>query len=260
MTIEEQTNTVEETVEHQEVETQDGAAEGQESEVEGGEHQEAEAEGAAPAVKAPQIDYATFDAEKEKRIRLEAELEFTRRQSQQQPDPRAAQEAREEKERLALMTPEERATYTMHKEISQLKQQQQSFMLMQQFQNADAADRNNYLSVATGADARRSELYSKNMGEVEKRLAEYRKNGVYPTREEVLKLVLGEQAISAVAKGPNKGARQAAQNRVISTTGKPVATPNKSSAAPGKKSAESMSLSELKQKAISDWKAQKGVN
>jgi len=122
------------------------------------------------------------------------------------------EQQRIEQERLALMSPEERADYR----INQTEQRLQAQLRRMEVQNADQTNR-----AAFQAKATVDPVYKRYAQDVEDRLAQvHRQNpGQFVDRELILKIVIGERALAnagrANARGQKKGeaskARQTAQ-------------------------------------------------
>jgi hypothetical protein len=95
--------------------------------------------------------------------------------------------AEQEAARLALMTPDQIVDYKVGKALGRFEQTQQRVML----QTVNASDKSEFAGLL-----RENPQWKKLGTEVEKRHAEFVKQGQYPTRETVLKYLLGEQAMT----------------------------------------------------------------
>jgi hypothetical protein len=117
---------------------------------------------------------------REKLARTEGELNATRKPA---ADPAEARRTREEK--LALMSPEERQIFEANEKIHGLQNESRNT----QFMVLDMADKNSYELMAT-----RDPIAAKYKPEVEKLLAEMRKNGTNAPRETLLDYIIGKHA------------------------------------------------------------------
>lgn len=141
---------------------------------------------------------ATVEAEN---IRLRAQLE----EAQKLQRDRATDEAAE-KAKLDAMEPAQRAEYIAHKTNAET---QQALAIMK-FQSADAADFSAYQ-----AKVARSDVHSRYAGKVEEMLAGMRKKGMTAPREEVLKYIIGNEALQKLESAGGKikvASTQRAQN------------------------------------------------
>lgn len=135
--------------------------------------------------------------------RLEQELAEARR-SQWQRDNQ--QTEAQERERLALMTPEERADYR----ISQIERKFSSERHADRMAHQSAMDKVSY-----DAKASTNPVYAKFADEVEARFQQQMQQGRPVEREIILRLLLGERALSGAAAG-NGAARRQGRSRVES--------------------------------------------
>lgn len=126
------------------------------------------------------------------------ELKTATQQRQSAPDPEL------ERQRLELMTPEERLEYKLNR-ANEANQRQ---IQMMQFQMADQMDRTNYRAVA-----RSNPVYAKYEGEVEAKRQELLRKNTAVDRETILKYIIGEKMLASGGKGGDKQ-RRAAQDRV----------------------------------------------
>lgn len=152
--------------------------------------------------------------------RLEREREQERRQYLQQQQQLTEQQ---ERERLALMTPEERADYR----ITQHERRTAEVLRQTQINTAVHMDK-----AAYEAKAVNNPVYRRMQEAVEARFAEQMRIGQPTDRETILKYLLGEQAINGAASGGGAARRQA-RRRVEQQAVKPSA--GKSSATTSRK-------------------------
>lgn len=166
---------------------------------------EQEVEVAAPTRGQGRIQRLANEAKtaREERDAAKREAEELRRQQWQQQNARSEQE---ERERLALMTPDERADYR----ISQTERKFEQRFREQQVQSAATMDK-----VAYDAKATINPVYAQFKDEVEQRFQDQLRKGQPVERELILKLVLGERALSGARTGTS-AARKRAQPRVES--------------------------------------------
>lgn len=124
------------------------------------------------------------------------EREFNEFKAQHTPRPQQEDPAQEEA-RMALMSPEERTNYRLDK--AERRNQQQMAVL--HFQTQDGIDKASF-------DAKREfdPLVKKHADEVERRLADIRKNGMDAKRDAILTYILGE---SVRKQGTQKKVEQA---------------------------------------------------
>jgi hypothetical protein len=123
------------------------------------------------------------------------------------------QTEQQERERLALMTPEERAEYR----ISRHEQTTQARIAQSEFRTADLVDRASF-----DAKAALNKVYSRYAPEVEKRLQELRREGQNIPREQLLRWIIGNKALEsagAPAK-PSAGKQRVAAQRATPTNSK----------------------------------------
>jgi hypothetical protein len=129
---------------------------------------------------------------------IERTLKSTEEKQRQQ------QEAALEKERIALMTPEQKEAYNLKKEIENLKRDQ----LVTKIQNAENMDK-----MAIKADAKLSPLYKKYENKVEEKIKEIRAQGQWHNRESVLYYILGQEVAGSYKSGsPSRQKAKAEEN------------------------------------------------
>ena len=125
-----------------------------------------------------------------------AELQSTRSQA-------------EEQERLALMSPEERAEYRIQKMQQQMERQ--SGMLQMQLQ--ETSDR-----IAFEAKAAANKLYAQHSTEVERIVQTEKAQGRYVSREIALKYLLGEKLLAKQPAAQNRARRDAQRSQAQQRT------------------------------------------
>lgn len=140
-------------------------------------------------------------AEKARADALERELAQIRQGQTQQQQHQAAEE---ERQRLALMDPEERAEYR----IRQSEQRTQQVLNEIRFQAADSADKTAFEGLCA-----RNPSAAALKDEVEQALQTMRASGTTAPRETVLKYLLGEKALSKAPRASAAAARKSAANR-----------------------------------------------
>ncbi len=139
------------------------------------------------------------ETEKQHRERIERELmEFKAEQQARQRQVSPEQE----QERLALMTPDERADYKLNKALTDLRREQ----ALSNFRNEDMADKARFDAKATS-----DKVYAKYADRVEQARLKYMReqNTVIP-REELLKHMVGEDVLKSRGK---TAAKQVAKGR-----------------------------------------------
>lgn len=175
--------------EHPESASDEGAAE------KGGEV----AEGEKPQRTRGQNRFQTLSNEnkqlKERLDRQERERQEERRQQWQQNQARTEAE---ERERLALMTPDERADYR----ISQMERRTNETLRQSQLQTNIHLDRNAY-----EAKAAVNPVYARYRDEVEAKFQEHLARGAPVEREVILKYLLGEKALNGAGKSRDAARR-----------------------------------------------------
>lgn len=140
----------------------------------------------------------------------------------QQPDPaRQAQLDREEAERVAQMPFEEQSRYWTRKTEERLQQQ----MLRGNLETRDMLDRIQFQQVM-----RERRLPARYATEVDNLLAQARQNGMNPTREWLLKTVIGGEVLERKERDTERQ-RIRGQRRIASQTTRPSGT--RSTAASG---------------------------
>ena len=136
--------------------------------------------------------------------RLEEEMARLRAERQQAPQLSPEDEAAQERERLAIMTPEERTEYRLAK----AERNTQRTLQNMQMQHQDALDKASYDAKAT-MDPR----YKRYAPEVDKRLRDLRAQGQNVSRDALLKFILGEKLLERDA-GATAKQKTAAGKRV----------------------------------------------
>lgn len=131
-------------------------------------------------------------AESERAANLDKELaverarrEMLERQMAPKEDPR------EEEERMAMLTPEERMSYSLTKAEKKFEHQ----VMLMRFESADKQDLADY-KMKAAQDPR----YGKYADKVEQRLQELRKTGQNVSRELLLRFEIGEAVLNSKAK------------------------------------------------------------
>jgi hypothetical protein len=138
---------------------------------------------------------------------IRAELAAVRNRPPE-PDPRAIQA---ERERLALMDPDQRLEYYRHQDQQRLASLEQRL----NFRLEDATDR-----AAFDALQARNPLAAKYASDVEKLLASERQSGRNVSREVALKFIIGEKVMQKAGSATSKQ-RKAATGRVQQQTTTP---------------------------------------
>lgn len=151
----------------------------------------------------------------ERAIRAETRAEERDRpRTVQSQDPNEAVRIREEK--LSLMDATERKLFLQDEQIQSMRRDQ----LISQIKTADDLDRRDYQNQALA-----NPIYAKHQTEVEKILAEMRRNGNNAPRETVLDYVIGRAARLAASKKPSAAtvkAKTEAASRVATSKGSPT--------------------------------------
>lgn len=144
---------------------------------------------------------ARAQEERAHRERIEREfMEFRAAQQARQQQPSPEQEA----ERLALMSPEERADYKLNKALNEIQRQN----AMSQFQTADRSDKALYDAKATT-----DKVYAKYAEKVEtERQRQMRENNMVIPREELLKWIVGQDVLQNRGKKVAAAARRGQDN------------------------------------------------
>lgn len=156
------------------------------------------------------------NAVKEERARGEAiqrELADLKAQQNTRSNLSHEEAARIREEKLSLLEPQEKRAFLQDEEIQRLKQAQ----LATQFHVIDSGDRAAYEAKAT-----LNPVYAKHQAAVEKALASLRQNGNNAAREELLKWVIGHEALNAKPSKAAAANKQAAASRVTAAKGKPT--------------------------------------
>jgi hypothetical protein len=162
---------------------------------------------------------ATIAVQEAKRAAKEAkaEAEATRRElnelRQASQGRQTAEQQNLERERLALMPPEEKFEYLLNKQ----KQDQDARFGAIQFQMQDGADRIAFQSLAARSDDI-GKAYASVSDEVEKRLGEMRHRGGNADRETIAKYIIGERAVARLSRAKPRQAAKGQQNIQRQTT------------------------------------------
>jgi len=184
-------------------ETVDEADEGPDDETEDGDREPDEDDDEVDLVAAPKKEgrYAVL-ARRAKEAEAKAEAaerraaEIAQRQEQQlQQQSRAAWEA-SERGKLEAMLPEERMAYQTQQQIQALRAEMQQV----QFQAAEASEK-----AAFSAEARANPVYSKYESRVEAMKQDFLRQGKVVSRENILRHLIGEDALK---RGAKAGAKQ----------------------------------------------------
>lgn len=146
--------------------------------------------------------------------RLEREIAEIRATQNQQRGP-SPEEIRQhqaiEAERLSMMSPEERADYR----VAQVEQRLRGEMHQTRLQLAEESDRSNFRALQSS-----SPLARKYAADVEKVVAEQKRNGMIVNREVALKFVLGEKLFEKSSATTGKAKKDGAR-RIAAATGRP---------------------------------------
>ena len=134
------------------------------------------------------------------------------RRSQQQASQHITEQ--QERERLALMTPEERMGYVLDKQSRDMQRKLQEM----EFKTQNLTDK-----AAFDAKASIHPTYQKFQADVEAKFNELLQQGRPTDRETILKFMLGEKALASANPNRNKAAKTG-QNRVAAQTVKPGST------------------------------------
>jgi hypothetical protein len=145
---------------------------------------------------------------------LRNELEQLKRERQQWQNNQQQQTEQQERERVALMNPEERAEYR----ITQYERRTEQRLRQSELNNQAAMDKASY-----DATAASNPTYKRYSAEVERMFAEQMAKGAPVDRTTILKHILGAKALEGAAQAPRQ--RRAAntrveRERVIPSTGK----------------------------------------
>lgn len=167
---------------------------------------------------------ATIAVQEAKR-RAKAAEESAAEAKREVAELRAAQQGRQteqqqnlERERLVLMSPEEKYEYLLNRQAEQTRQQVAGL----QFQMQDGGDRIAFQSLAARNDDL-GKAYSSVSDDVEQRLAEMRRTGQNAPRETIAKYLIGERAVQRLARSKPKQQAKG-QQRIASQTTKPGAS------------------------------------
>lgn len=214
-----------EDVETPEVEAEEADTEGEdepdEDAAEGDEEDEAGGE-VAPAVAAKPRSAATIAVQEAKRAAKEAkaEVEALRRERddalRERQGRQTAEQAAMERERIALMPPEEKFEYLLKKQ----EEGTNARLGAMQFQMQDSADRAAFESMCA-----RNPAFAAVRDEVETKIPELRRNGGNTTREVMATYLIGQKAIERANKGgktkqATKGAARVAAAKASATGGR----------------------------------------
>jgi hypothetical protein len=151
--------------------------------------------------------------ERTRRETIERELIEIKANQQARQNISYEDQARIRAEKLSLMEPHEKEAFLQKEEIQQLRNE----MRATQMHSMDATDKAAYEAKALG-----NPIYAKHRDAVEKALKTLRSNGNTTTREELLKWVIGHEALSAKPAKANAAKKQAATVRVQAAKGKPA--------------------------------------
>ncbi len=135
----------------------------------------------------------------------------TLRRSQQQASQHLTEQ--QERERLALMTPEERTTY----QLDRMQRTTQQQLREMEFRTQNLTDK-----AAFDAKATIHPTYQKYQEEVEDKFQDLLQKGTPTDRETILKFMLGERALQNASISKLRKAAQAGQNRVAAQSTKPT--------------------------------------
>lgn len=151
--------------------------------------------------------------ERSRREAMEREIADLKAQQNVRSNVSHEEAARIREEKLSIMEPHEKRVFLQDEEIQRLK----SAQLATQFHVMDTGDKAAYEAKAT-----LNPVYAKHQPAVEKALASLRANGNNAAREELLKWVIGHEALSAKPTKANAAAKQAAAMRVSAAKSKPT--------------------------------------
>lgn len=151
--------------------------------------------------------------ERERRETLEREVAEIKAASQARSSVSNAEAVRIREEKLSLMEPHEKQLFVQNEEIQRLKEAQ----FATQMHVMDATDKAAYDAKATF-----NPIYEKHRDAVEKALSTLRANGNTTNREELLKWVIGHEALKAKPAKADAAKKQAAAVRVSAAKGKPT--------------------------------------
>ena len=184
-------------VEVEQTEAEDGAEDEEHTDEAGDEPAEG-GEGQPAAVAAKPRSAATIAVQEAKRAAKEAkaEAEATRRElndlRQAAQGRQTAEQAELDRQRVALMAPEEKYEYLLNKQAEQTRTQVGAL----QFQMHDATDRSRFDGLCVRVPA-----YAAIQDLVEDALGKARAQGGNPSRETVAKYLIGERAVAAALRG-----------------------------------------------------------
>ncbi|HEY1858668.1 hypothetical protein [Acidocella sp.] len=139
------------------------------------------------------------------RAERERDEERQRRAAPRMPDPaEQARQAEERRQRIALMSPDERTDFLLQEQREQFNRQLGGM----QYQTADAIDQGAFDRLCE-----RRAITEELRDTVEATLALWRTQGNNPKREVVLKYILGERALERAARAKGKQTRRADAQR-----------------------------------------------
>lgn len=167
-----------------------------------------------PATRGPsRVQRLANEARQEREARIAAEAEVKAFREARSTPSVDHEEARRQAERLALMDPQERKFFEQEQTIKRLQEGQQ----LTQLQMQDYADKATYDAKVTV-----NPVYAKHKDWVENALTSERKAGRNPSRELLLRIKIGDDAL---ASKPSKSAAREKENaavRVGSAKGAPI--------------------------------------
>lgn len=207
---------------------EDAELDGEEPELEEGEEPELDEPQAKKPSRGENRIQALANSVKEERTRresMERELAEIKAANHSRSTMSAADAARIREEKLSLMEPHEQRAFKQDEEIQRLKDAQYAT----QMHVMDATDRATYDAKAT-----LNPIYAKHRDAVEKALITLRSNGSTASREELLKWVIGHEALNAKPAKANIAKKQAAAVRVDAAKGKPTSARSDSGSYTGK--------------------------
>lgn len=189
-----------------------------------------------PAKKETRVQRLANEArtEREKRIRLEAQLE-ERSRTPQQPVNNDAERIRAEK--IALMTPEEKNSFLAVERAERVERK----LELQEIQMTDFRDEAKYDAVAA-TDSVKGRAYAKHKAWVENELLSQRKLGRNPSRELLIRVKLGDEQLNAKPGKALAKKKASAAGRVASAKGAPLSVRGGA----GSSSSKGDSLADLK--------------
>lgn len=175
---------------------------------------------------------ALANSVKEERVRretIERELMEIKATQQARQNISYEEQVRNRAEKLSLMEPHEKQAFLQQEEIQQLRNE----MRATQMHSMDASDKSAYQAIAR-TDTDQGKIYAKHESAVEKALVTLRSKGNTTTREELLKWVIGHEALNAKPAKANAAKKQAATVRVEAAKSKPASARSDSGSYTGK--------------------------